>query len=393
MDKIKILFAITQVKGNGAEHVMFQLANYMNECGHEVQLLVTNQKSYEADTNGLLEDIKITFIEDSVYKSKSNTLYTKTVSFMCRMFEMIGKPVPDMWSRKSFLNVYGDHVQAVKNFLKGMDDWKIVVFLQPANQILMMACNGLSNPLIISERADPNRYFKTRYARLFLKFYYPYVSGAVFQTNDAMEMYSAIKTDNRRVILNPIPESLPESYSGKRSKTIVNFCRLAKQKNLPLLIDAFDLFAERHNDYSLKIIGDGELKDELLDYVKTKKHPQNIEIIPHRHDIHQLIKDCAMFVSSSDYEGMSNSMLEAMAIGLPVICTDCPIGGASTVIQDHVNGILVPINDKEKLCAAMEELADNKELAELLAENAVKIRKEQSIDIIGKQWLQVLENA
>ena len=98
-----------------------------------------------------------------------------------------------------------------------------------------------------------------------------------------------------------------------------------------------------------------------------------------------------MFVSSSDYEGISNSMIEAMAIGLPTICTDCPAGGARAIIKDHENGILVPVNDVEAMYKAMKEIAENEELAEKISFNGTKLKEELSVDKIVNQWLEIIE--
>jgi glycosyltransferase involved in cell wall biosynthesis len=98
-----------------------------------------------------------------------------------------------------------------------------------------------------------------------------------------------------------------------------------------------------------------------------------------------------MYVSSSDYEGLSNSMLEAMAIGLPVICTDCPCGGARMVIKNYDNGILVPVRNTERLAEAMSEIADNYELSNMLSIRARRIREYLAPDKITAQWIQVIE--
>ena len=117
---------------------------------------------------------------------------------------------------------------------------------------------------------------------------------------------------------------------------------------------------------------------------------EKIHILPAQKDIHDLIKDYAMFVSSSDFEGMSNSMLEAMAIGLPTICTDCPAGGARAIIKDHENGILVPVNDAEAMCKVMREIADNPELAEKLSINGTKLKEDLAVDKIVNQWMEII---
>ena len=83
-------------------------------------------------------------------------------------------------------------------------------------------------------------------------------------------------------------------------------------------------------------------------------------------------------------------MLEAMAIGMPVVCTDCPAGGARAVIKDHENGLLVPVRDEEKMYLAMKELIENPKLADELSQKAVQIREEQSLDKIIEKWMEII---
>jgi glycosyltransferase involved in cell wall biosynthesis len=97
-----------------------------------------------------------------------------------------------------------------------------------------------------------------------------------------------------------------------------------------------------------------------------------------------------MFVSSSDFEGMSNSMLEALGLGLPCVCTDCPAGGAAAVIEDGVNGLLVPVGDSGKMYEAMKKIAQNPDLAKQLSENSVKIRETQSVEKIIEKWMEII---
>lgn len=89
---------------------------------------------------------------------------------------------------------------------------------------------------------------------------------------------------------------------------------------------------------------------------------------------------------SSDFEGMPNSLLEAMSLGLPVIATDCPPGGAGEIIDDNVNGILVPVGDDVKMAEAMDKILSDNEFANKLGQNAHKIYKEFESDTVAKDW-------
>jgi glycosyltransferase involved in cell wall biosynthesis len=82
-------------------------------------------------------------------------------------------------------------------------------------------------------------------------------------------------------------------------------------------------------------------------------------------------------------------MLEAMAIGLLVVCTDCPIGGAAAIIKDGENGLLTPVGDSEKLAEAIIKVLSQPELAEKLSQNAVKIREKLSLSNISNEWMKL----
>jgi len=93
-----------------------------------------------------------------------------------------------------------------------------------------------------------------------------------------------------------------------------------------------------------------------------------------------------MFVSTSDYEGLSNSMIEAMAIGMPCVCTDCAGGGAKMMIQDHENGILVPVGDKQAVYDGMVEIINDNELEKKLSINASDVKNQLCVERIVSQW-------
>ena len=247
---------------------------------------------------------------------------------------------------------------------------------------------GLKNKLIISERNDPKvKGNKYKYIRNFL---YRFADVLVCQTNDAKEYFPRYIQKKSVIIMNPLKDNLPKPWTGDREKIIVNFCRLEKQKNLKLLIDSFEIVNKKHSDYKLYIYGEGTEKEKLQEYINNKKFENDIFIMPYKDNIHEIIKKYTMFVSTSDYEGLSNSMLESMAIGLPTICTDCPCGGAKMVIRNEENGILIPVGDKERTAKAIIDLIEDKEQQKKLSENSIKIKQKLNVEVIAKEWCKLL---
>ena len=223
--------------------------------------------------------------------------------------------------------------------------------------------------------------------------------GAVFQTKDEEAYYRPYIKKNTAVIHNPIKKDLPAPYVGERRKVIVNYCRISQQKNLRLLIDSFVDLHKEFPDYSLEIYGNTVaeseelLREELKQYIAEQGLGDCVCILPPTADVHSRVRDCAMFVSSSDFEGLSNSMIEAMAIGMPCVCTDCLGGGAREMIEDGINGILVPLQDRTALCQGMKRMIEDRNLAERCGRNAAEVINEMSVDIIADKWLKVIENA
>ena len=279
-----------------------------------------------------------------------------------------------------------ERIAKLRKEIKRHEGATIIAFEYFVNMQTVVATIGLHNRLIISERNDPARVGGKTPTKQLRNFLYRFVDCLVCQTQDALEYFPKKIQKKSVVIMNPIKEDLPEPWQGERKKKIVNFCRLEKQKNLPLLIDAFDEFYQTHTDYTLEIYGDGKEHDYLKKYIEEKGLESVAKMYPSVQDIHDQIKDAMMFVSSSDYEGLSNSMIEAMAIGLPTICTDCPCGGARMVIKDGVNGLLTRTGDLNQLVGCMSLVADDKQLVQKLSKNGSKIKEKYSKEKIADYW-------
>lgn len=399
MSNKKVLMVMPGMKGGGAERVASLLLNEFYKNNIQCEFLLTSSTRDEIISPDLNKKIPVTVLKEllSVEKNKTFSRVKQIVStLLCKPFEILKRPVPVMFSKFSFSVQYGEQIKALRNKFKEEPEATIITFLQPSIPMVMLASRGLPNKVIFSERGDPRRLMKHRYGYGFIKKYYTRADVAVFQTNDAKKTYPMEIAEKGIVISNPIKADLPDSYYGEREKVVTTFCRVSRQKNLPDLVKAFFLVHKDFSDYRLKIIGspqnedDKKVYEDLKGLIKDLDLTDFVDFMPFSENVHKdVIKD-AVYVNSSDYEGMSNAMLEAMAIGMPVVCTDCPIGGASTIIRNDFNGILVPVNDSEKLADAIKKVIGNKVFSAELSENASAIRDELSLENIAHRWMELL---
>lgn len=396
-NKKKVLMVIPHMLGGGAERVAALLMNRLYERGFDTRFVLTNAKREEVVRTDLNEEIELILLTEEL---KAESAGQKLVHFPARVYsaafgkfyEKQGKLVPASVGRATIEWQYHREISWMRQYLQQNPDMTVIVFLQPAIPIVMLAAQGLPNRVIISERADPNRLMKKRYGRRFIEKYYTRADAAVFQTDDAKAVYPPDVSKKGTVIVNPLKDNLPEPYHGKRNHYLTTFCRISKQKNLPVLVEAFRQIHAEYPGYVLRIIGDApneegvEVLRELHRMLDQYKLNDAVRFESFMKNVHEAIIQDAMYINSSDYEGISNAMLEAMAIGMPVVCTDCPIGGAKMMIDDGKNGLLVPIRDTNALYAAIKRVIEHKELSDYLSKNAADIRVQLSLDRIVKQW-------
>jgi glycosyltransferase involved in cell wall biosynthesis len=213
--------------------------------------------------------------------------------------------------------------------------------------------------------------------------------GCVCQTEGIMSWYKPILYSRTltAVIPNSISNEVFKKTTGdKHNKIILTIGRLEAQKNHALLINAFAEIASEYPEYRLAIYGKGPLEKELKEQIESMELNGRVLMPGFTNDIVSVYSHSAIFVLTSNHEGMPNVLAEAMAMGLPCISTDCDGGGARELIKDGVSGILIPCNDKDSLIMALRTLIDNADYASFLAFNAESIRKRLNPTIIHTRW-------
>lgn len=344
-----ILFITNQLGGGGSERVLTLLANkFSNKHNISILALKLSKTRYKINSNIEVMEMCANNLFESIYRIK----------------KIIKKTQPDV------IISFEYHV-----------NMKVLLAIRKKDKIR----------IVVSERNDPKRNGGKIIYKQIRNILYSRVNYLVCQTPDAKAYFPKYIQKKTVVIPNPVKDNLPKPWSGKRKKVIVNFCRLEFQKNLKLLIDAYEQFVKYYPDFILEIYGDGSLREDLENYIKIKNLQTKVKLYHAVDDIHERIKAAYMFVSTSDYEGLSNSMIEAMAMGIPVICTDCPCGGAKMVIKDRENGLLVPVGKIEPIVTAMKELVFNQELNFNISKSAIQIRYLLSCNDIAKKWESVCD--
>lgn len=280
-------------------------------------------------------------------------------------------------------------IKYIKNVALEVNANVLIGFTNFPNLYATIVGKLLHIPSIMSERGDPARTIGKSLKARIMTFLINRADGGVFQTDGAMAFYSKGLQKRGQVIPNPIflKGEIPAVEYQDREKTVVSVGRLDnEQKRLDIMLQAFKLFHESHPEYFLKLYGRGAQENEIrqwavdlgiFDYVKF----MGLTTQP----MQDIAKD-GMFLITSDFEGISNSLLEAMAVGLPCVSTDHTPGGARLLIKDHENGLLVPIGDVEKLAIAMSEFADNPSLAEKCGNNARDVVNRFTPERIIDMW-------
>lgn len=351
---MKILFVNSSLTDGGSERAMSLVANQMVEFGHDVSMVLIRDKERTYHCHPDINLIQLTY--PSSYK----------VFMLLRRLYLIRK-----------------HAKAIKPDC-------VVSFMWDVNVMTLMATAGLGMRIVVSERAVPNSPNRTKLSRKIEDAAYTLANAIVYQTEGARDFCPSRLRNRSRVIPNVVAKPSLVPYEGVRSKTIVSIGRLTEQKNFPMLLEAFAKFSKSHPDYLLRIFGEGEQRGRLIELASGLGIADKTEFVGYISSVSEQINGASMFVLSSNYEGISNAMTEAMALGLPVICTDCPVGGAELVIENGVNGILVPVGDVSALVAAMNLVADNHELAQRISKRAKEVTNRFSSESIGRMWERVM---
>lgn len=361
---MKLLLYIDTLRRGGAERVMSVIASYFSNK-YEVTLVNNVHDSASVDQYEINKNVKRYYLDD---------MYKKTGNCLIKTYQRILK---------------------LREICKAEKIEVGLSFLGNGNIRFLISTIGLKMKKIVSVRNDPIKEYKGK--EFFAKWLFKKADGVVFQTDDAKSWFPKKVQQKSSVILNPVnPIFFETIWKQPTNIKIVTTGRLVKQKNHEMLIKAFKIVHDKFPEAMLYIYGSDygsgqtSRKKQLNSLVKYLSIEDKVLFPGNSDNVPKLLSNSTMFVLSSDYEGMPNALMEAMAVGLPCISTDCPCGGPRTIIKDGENGLLVKVGDYESLADKMISVLDDKELLISLANNAKKSANDFKTELIMQQWEEYL---
>lgn len=344
---MKIIIIVSNLTNGGSERVASILANSFADKGYKVSIItaVSDKRTYEVNREVSIYNIK---------QIKPRTLFRT--------------------------------IQILNIFIKVRPDVVISFLLKECLGAIWMGI-----PLISSLRFDPFAVHEKCQKRI-MKYVFNNSTRVVYQTEMAKKTYGDLIKNNGHVIANPITKKLPTWEWKNANKRFIAVGRLTPVKNYRMLIEAFYEFHIDNSQYSLEIYGQGEQKEELEELIGSLRADGYIMLKGFKESIGNVMSKSFAFCQTSNHEGLSNSMLEAMVVGLPVICTDCSIGGPREYIKDKVNGLLIPVGDKAALVEAMKFYVECGDKLQSISENARKISELINEDVIFSKWEKLVKD-
>ena len=353
--KMHIAMLIGALTKGGAERVMVNLADYFVSQGHQVTLVTQYQKENEYPLN---EKVKRVISDITEEETTGNRIVNFKRRF-CKLRGIWKTEKPDV----------------------------ILSFIGKNNMMAILTSRFLNIPVAVSVRAEPTEEYYNTWMRFAAKHLFALADGVILQTKRCFDFFPE-KVRKKAVILkNPVSASFfRERFEGERENVIVAVGRIDANKNHEMLIRAFNEIANEFPEYQLIIYGEGELRKELTDLVEKLGMSERISLPGSIDQVADRIYKTRVFVLTSNTEGVPNTLIEAMLMGLTVVSTDCPCGGPADLIDHGVNGLLTPVGDVKSLQENLQYLLNDLHMCEKMGIKATETTDIYKSERVYGEW-------
>lgn len=279
------------------------------------------------------------------------------------------------------------HIKEIHQVIKNERPSIVCCFGAEMSVMVTIAMFGIKNTkLVLAERGDP--FTAPLIWKLLNKIAFRFADNCVFQLEKQGKWYGQRVMNKSIIIPNAfIPTGVVSQFLGERKKKIVSVGRFVYEKRYEVLIQAFKNVHDFHHDYELVLYGDGDYKEKYEALIVELGLENCVHMPGYTNNAMLAISDSSVFVLSSLYEGMPNTLIEAMAVGVPTVSTDCNPGGPDFLTDHGRRGLLVPLNDVNAMSAAICRIIEDPILAKRLSNLGQEIIPLLAVDRIGKMWV------
>lgn len=343
----KICLVLPSFSAGGMERVMSELARYFSISYDVVLILLTRgDHFYEVPAN-----VKV--FEPGFLHTRYGKLQVtlKTLLFFRRQLAIIK---PDV----------------------------VLSFGGRYNSFVLLGTFGLCKKVFVSDRSRPGISYGW-FIDFVNSFMYRFATGLVAQTQRAKDVLVRVTAHrNIAVIGNPIRPV--DSRGAKREKIVLNVGRFIATKKQSLLIEYFAKL--NCSDWRLVFVGDGAGLEECRVQAIRLGIGERVLFVGNTRNVDEYYLRSSIFAFTSVSEGFPNALGEAMSAGLACVSFDC-VAGPSDLIEDGVDGFLVPMYDDERYLERLKLLMESEDHRIYLGRNAMEKVKQFSIESIGKRYL------
>jgi glycosyltransferase involved in cell wall biosynthesis len=328
----------------GTERVVFTLADEWQKRGYEVEIL---------SVFGTISPFESGTIRTQSFNPKTVITFSERLTALFKMHRYLRSNRPDIiYSTFGYLNIF----------------------------------SAVTLPMFSRIGCDHTTYDNsTLKFAIVRKLVYRFLDAVVVLTHKDKERYNTLNT-RVDVIYNPLSETVPKEYQKSSwPKTLLAVGRLEEVKGFDRLIKAFAMIRTKHNDWKLKIYGEGSLHETLNALAIQLDVSNAIDFMGHSSDIHTIYADASICCLSSYLEGFSMVLIEAKMFGLPIVAFDCPYG-PSEIIQNGIDGILVEDGDIKRYADTLDRIINDHHLRESMSQAAIKDTERFRKESVMEQW-------
>lgn len=354
-----VAFYIGSLKKGGAERVFVNLASWFLARGYEVTMVTQYQKENEYE------------LPEGVTRVLSDLTPEEEGGRLGNLFRRYRK------LRRIFKETGAD----------------LVLSTIGKNNFMAILTNAfLPTKVVVSVVAEPTEEYPNALMRFLAKTLFYFADGIVMQTTDAVRFFQKSLQKKCVILKNSLnPDFVRPRFEGARPQDIVAVGRMDDNKNQRMAIRAFEKIAGQFPEARLILYGDGPLRETLQTEVSKSPLAGRVLFPGRVTDVPERIGRAYAFVLTSFTEGMPNTLIEAMSLGLACISTDCPCGGPRDLIRDGENGFLVPVNDAEALARRLAGLLADPEKAGRIGKEAAKLGQAYAPEKVNAEWERYFE--